>query len=74
MEHYWCLRWLLQERIEEITAAVVRDTLVRFEGLPLYQRLADLPALAQETRVRVAIGRIDLLASTLDCRYVGLVG
>ncbi len=71
MEHYWCLRWLLQEGVTETTAAVVRETLVRFEHLPLYQRLADLPPLAQDTPVRVAIGRVDLLAATLDCRYLG---
>ena len=59
MEHYWCLRWLLQERIAETTGTVVRDTLVRFDRLPLVVRLADLPALATETRVRIAIGRVD---------------
>ena len=35
MEHYWCLRWLLQEGVEEITATVIRDTLVRFDRIPL---------------------------------------
>ena len=71
MEHYWCLRWLLQEGIEETTATVLRETLVRFERIPLYQRLADLPSLPQDARVRVAIGRVDLLATTLECRYAG---
>jgi exoribonuclease-2 len=71
MEHYWCLRWLLQEGVDEATATVLRETLVRFDRVPLYQRLADLPPLAQDARVRVAIGRIDLLASTLECRYAG---
>jgi exoribonuclease-2 len=74
MEHYWCVRWLLQERISEVTAAVVREGLVRFDRLPLVLRLPDLPALAPETRVRVAIGRIDLLAATLECRYAGALG
>ncbi len=73
MEHYWCLRWLLQEGVEEATAAVVRESLVRFQSVPLYQRLADLPPLAQETLVRLAVGRIDLLAATLECRYLGPV-
>jgi len=71
MEHYWCLRWLLQENVGETTASVIRDNLVRFERLPLVLRLADLPALAPDTRVRVAIVRIDLLAATLECRYAG---
>ena len=71
MEHYWCLRWLLQERVSELTASVIRESLVRFEGLPLVVRLPDLPALAPDAKVRVAIGRIDLLATTLECRYAG---
>ena len=73
MEHYWCLRWLLQENVTETAAVVLRDNLVRFEHLPLYVRLADVPALPSETRVRVAIGRVDLLAATLECRYAGAV-
>jgi exoribonuclease-2 len=71
MEHYWCLRWLLQESVSETTASVIRDNLVRFERLPIVLRLADLPALAPDTRVRVAIMRIDLLAAALECRYAG---
>jgi exoribonuclease-2 len=73
MEHYWCLRWLLQEGVEEITGTVIRDTLVRFDRIPLYERLPDLPALAQDTAVRIGIGRVDLLASTMECRYLGTV-
>ena len=71
MERYWCLRFLLQEAMTECAATVIRDTLVRFERLPLVVRLPDMPALAPESRVRVAIGRIDLLDVTLECRYAG---
>lgn len=70
MEHYWCLRWLEQERPREATASVVRDNLVRFDGLPLYVRVADLPA-AAGPRVRLAIGAVDLLAATVEVHYVG---
>jgi exoribonuclease-2 len=70
MEHYWCLRWLEQERVREATASVVRDNLVRFDGLPLYVRVADLPA-AAAPRVRLAIGAVDLLAATVEVHYVG---
>ncbi|MGH8799495.1 MAG: RNB domain-containing ribonuclease, partial [Casimicrobiaceae bacterium] len=70
MEHYWCLRWLEQEKVGEATATVVRDNLVRFDALPLYLRVADLPA-ASGPRVRVAVGRIDLLAATVEVRYAG---
>jgi exoribonuclease II len=71
MEHYWCLRWLVQENLTEQTAVAIRDNLIRFEGLPLYIRLADLPEVPPESRVRVAIGRVDLLAATIECRYIG---
>ncbi len=71
MEHYWCLRWLLQEGVTEAMASVIREGLVRLDRLPLVVRLPDLPPLAQDTPVRVAIGRIDVLAATLECRYAG---
>ena len=74
MEHYWCLRWLLQERAGDCTASVIRETLVRFDTLPLVVRLADMPPSPADTRVRVAIGRVDLLDCTLECRYAGLAG
>ncbi len=73
MEHYWCLRWLLQEGVTETTASVIRENLVRFDRLPLVVRLPDMPALAADTSVRVAIGRIDLLTATFESRYVGEV-
>jgi exoribonuclease II len=73
MEHYWCLRWLMQEDITETTASVIRDNLVRFDRIPMIQRLADLPPQPPETGVRVAIARIDLLNATMECRYAGTV-
>src|SRR3984893_6342046 len=71
MEHYWCLRWLQQENIAESEATVVRDNLIRFDGLPLYVRAPDLPALTPGTRVRVGVGQIDLLAATVEARFIG---
>jgi exoribonuclease II len=72
MEHYWCLRWLLQEKVTQCSARVIRDTLVRFDSLPLVVRLPDMPAQPADTPVRVAIGRIDLFDCALECRYAGL--
>ena len=71
MEHYWCLRWLLQERVTETTATVIRENLVRFDRLPLIVRLADLPNSPPDTKLRIAIGAIDLLNATLECRVAG---
>jgi exoribonuclease-2 len=73
MEHYWCLRWLLQERVTEMQATVLRENVVRFDRLPLVQRLSDLPNCPPETKVRVAIGAIDLLNATIECRLAGVV-
>jgi hypothetical protein len=36
------LRWLLQEKVQETMATVLRDNLVRFERLPMVVRLPDL--------------------------------
>ena len=58
--------------MSETTATVIRENLVRFDRVPLVVRLADLPSLAAEVPVRVTIGRIDLLAAALECRYAGL--
>jgi exoribonuclease-2 len=74
MEHYWCLRWLEQEGVTETGATVIREGLARLERLPLVVRLPDLPALAPDSPIRVAIGRIDLLSATVECRYAGLAG
>jgi exoribonuclease-2 len=74
MERYWCLRWLLQEGIAETTARVIREGLVRLERLPLTVRMPDVAGLAPDTVVRVAIGAIDLLGETLECRFAGAVG
>jgi exoribonuclease-2 len=69
MEHYWCLRWLLQEGVRVAAADVIRDDLVRFADIPLVTRAADLPELAPGTRVMVEIGAIDLVDSTVRCVY-----
>jgi exoribonuclease-2 len=70
MEFYWCLRWLQQEQVETTTAFVLRENLVRFEHVPIFTRIADLPASAPGARIRVGISAIDLFAATLECRYI----
>jgi len=50
---------------------VIRENLLRFESIPVVARVADVPTLPPDTPVRVAIGRIDLLSATLECRYAG---
>jgi len=74
MEGYWCLRWLRQEAVQSASALVLRENLVRFEGLPLVMRVPSLPALDPGTRVRLAIGAIDFLERTLACTYMETLG
>ena len=74
MEDYWCLRWLLQERLVSTEAVVLRDNLVRLEGLPLVARVASLPELGAGTRVRLEIKGVDLLDRSVALVYREVVG
>ena len=74
LEHYWCLRYLEQERLTEVDAVVVRENLARFERLPLAVRVPSLPELAPGTRVRLEIVKFDLLERSLECRWRATVG
>ena len=74
METYWSLRWLLQEDRQQVDALVVRENLVRVDGLPLVLRVASLPELAAGTRVRLNIERIDLLDRSLSAAYRETLG
>jgi len=74
LEHYWCLRFLEQERPSEVDAVVVRENLARFERLPLTVRVPSMPELAPGTRVRLDIVNFDLLERGLDCRWLATYG
>ena len=43
-EFYWCLRYIQQENISKLTAHVIRENLVRFDRLPMVQRINDMPS------------------------------
>ncbi len=74
MERYWCLRWLLQENVTEISAKVIRDDLARLHGLPLVVKAPSLPAgLAADTVVRFALSNVDPLTLELHAEYAGLM-
>ncbi len=70
MERYWCLRWLLQERISTIGGNVIKESLVRLQGLPLVVQVSSLPELAVGTEVRLAVERVDLFDVEVHCNFL----
>ncbi|MBC8023248.1 MAG: RNB domain-containing ribonuclease, partial [Burkholderiales bacterium] len=71
LERYWCLQYVAQQAMEEANAAVIREELVRIEGLPLVCRAIGLPAATPGERLKVHFGEIDLWEATVLCRYAG---
>ncbi len=72
MERYWCLRWLQQQQLEQINANVIREGLVRVEGIPLVIRVPSLPAeVTAGKRIQLQITAIDELELELKTRYQG---
>ena len=69
METYWTLRWLQQEDIRSVEGVVLRENLVRVDGLPLVARVSSLPALDPGTRVRLEVGEIDFLERSVRLLY-----
>jgi exoribonuclease-2 len=70
MERYWCLRWLVQEKVHETGAVVLRENLVKIDGIPLVGRVPSLPQLASNTRVVLEITDIDVLDLNFSARFV----
>jgi exoribonuclease-2 len=64
IERFWALRWLEQNAVTELDAAVMKEGLVRAETLPLVFRVPGTEGLPRGARVRARVAGIDLL--TLD--------
>lgn len=73
MERYWCLRWLQQEKVELVAATVLRENLVKLDGIPLVFRAPSLPELPANSRVQLAIVSIDLLDLDVQTRFVSTI-
>ncbi len=68
MERYWCLRWLRQEGITRLGAAVLKGEVIRLDGMPYVTRLPGLPALARGRRIEVDVLGADEIETTLELR------
>ena len=73
IERYWTLRFLEQNGIAELEAAVMKDGLVRAETLPLVFRALGAEALPRGARVRVKITGTDLLTLDLHASLLGRI-
>lgn len=71
LERYWVLRYIAQEGLEGANASVIRDDLVRLEGLPLVCRAVGLPTTATGEKVAVAFGEPDFWDPSVLVRYAG---
>jgi len=69
MEKYWCLCWLLQEKIKTTRAVVIRENYVKLDCLPLVIRVPSLPEIFPEVFVELEILQIDLLELTINTKF-----
>ncbi len=70
MERYWCLRWLLQEKIQTINAQVIKENLVKFDHIPLVTRVPSLPEMPPGTYVKLKLSAIDLFERSLHTEFL----
>jgi exoribonuclease II len=73
MERYWCLQYLIQEQLSEVTATVWRENLVRIDGMFFITKVPSLPDLKVGTKVLLEIKHIDTLLMELICKFKGVV-
>ncbi len=70
MERYWCLRWLLQEKIQTINAQVIKENLVKMDHIPFITRVPSLPEVVPGTYIKLKLSEIDLLDRTLHAEFL----
>jgi len=73
MERYWCLQYLIQEKLTEVTATVWRENLVRVDNMFYITKVPSLPELKVGTKVLLEIKHIDTLLMELNCKFKGVV-
>ncbi|MDK4579438.1 RNB domain-containing ribonuclease, partial [Kingella kingae] len=74
MENYWATVWLVQENVHEINAVVLKEDLVRLEGLPLTARATGIPIeIASKATVKLAITEIDPEQQFIALKYLSVV-
>jgi exoribonuclease II len=70
IERYWALRYIAQQDLHELDAAVMKDGLVRADSLPLVFRATGAESLARGAHVRVRVTGTDPLSLDLHASVV----
>lgn len=74
MEAYWSLIYLEQEQCRELTAVLLKEDLVRIDGLPLVNRVHGIPIDIQpKTRMKLAITLLDAEQQLLSLKYLNVL-
>ena len=74
MEAYWSLVYLEQQQIREVRAQVLREDLVRVDGLPLVARTTGIPLeIAPRSLIQAAVTALDAEKQHLALRYLNVV-
>ena len=73
MERYWCLQYLIQENLNEISAVVWRDNLVKIDGMFFITKVPSLPDLKVGTKVLLEIKHVDTLLMELSCKFKSVI-
>ena len=74
MEAYWSLIYLEQEQCRELTAVLLKEDLVRIDGLPLVNRVHGIPIDIQpKTRMKLAVTQLDAEQQLLSLKYLNVL-
>ncbi len=74
MEGYWAMVYLQQEHIGEIRAQILKEDLVRLEGVPLVARATGIPAeIPPKSTVRLSITEVAPEQQFVGLRYLAPV-
>lgn len=71
MEQYWSLVWIEQENIKELKATVLKEDLVRIDGLPLIAKVTGIPIeIMPKTKIQVTVSEVDSEKQFIALRYI----
>ena len=74
MEAYWSLVYLQQQGIKELTATLLKDDLVRIDGLPMVARASGIPFDAlPRSQIKVAVAEVDADKQFIALNYLKAV-